>query len=55
MKKILSALLLVAMIFMLEFNLLKPILENAYRWVEPVLAFSVLIAVSVWNDLHIKS
>jgi len=52
MKKIISLIILIALIFMLEFNLLEPILQNAFRWIEPLIAFLVIIALTVWNDLH---
>ena len=55
MKKTISVILLIAVVFMLEFNLLESVFEKAFRWIEPVLAFAVLIAISVWNNLYIKS
>ncbi len=49
MKKIISVILLIAMVFMLEFNLLDSILPRLYPWVESILAFVALAAVVFWN------
>ena len=51
MKKILSVIILIAMIFMLEFNAFKNLLPDAHIWVESILAFGALIALLAWNDL----
>jgi len=51
MKKILSVIILIAMIFMLEFNAFKNLLPEAYIWVESILAFGALIGLLAWNDL----
>jgi len=50
-KKILSVIILIAMIFMLEFNAFKNLLPDAHIWVESILAFGALIALLAWNDL----
>ncbi len=55
MKKILSVIILIAMIFMLEFNLFKNLLPDIYVWVESILAFGVLIGLLAWNDILKKS
>ena len=51
MKKVLSIVSLIAMVFMLEFNVFKNMLPEAYIWVESILAFGALIALLAWNDL----
>ena len=50
MKKILSVIILIVMIFMLEFNAFKNLLPEAYIWVESILAFGALIVLLAWND-----
>jgi hypothetical protein len=55
MKKILSAILLIGMIIMLEFNLLKPVMGELHRWIEPLIAFLVMVLLIIWNGLHRKS
>ena len=54
MRKIISILVLIAIVFMLEFNGLKTIISSAYQWIEPLAAFIVLIGLFFWNDLHKK-
>lgn len=55
MKKILSVIILIALVFMLEFNLFRNLLPDAYVWVESILAFGALIGVLVWNDMLKKT
>ncbi|MCK4812516.1 MAG: hypothetical protein KAT14_01110 [Candidatus Marinimicrobia bacterium] len=49
MKKIISVILLIAMVFMLEFNLLESVLPKLHPWVESILAFGAMAAVVFWN------
>lgn len=55
MKKILSIILFIAVIFMLEFNLLKALIPEAYVWVEILLAFVLMIVLSIWNGIFKKN
>ncbi|MCF7833269.1 MAG: hypothetical protein K9N05_06825 [Candidatus Marinimicrobia bacterium] len=55
MKKILSIIILIAMIFMLEFNLFKNMLPEAYVWFESILAFGLLFGLLAWNDFLKKT
>ncbi|MEA3392497.1 MAG: hypothetical protein U9Q91_05920 [Candidatus Marinimicrobia bacterium] len=50
MKKILSVIILIALVFMLEFNLFRNLLPEAYIWVESILAFGTLIVLLAWNE-----
>jgi len=54
MKKIISALILIALVFMLEFNLLEPLLPDIHVWIESITAFAVLILLILWNDQAVK-
>ena len=54
MKKVISVIILIALVFMLEFNFLEPLFKGAHKWVEPILAFMALIILLIWNDLLIK-
>lgn len=51
MKKIISLLVIILMVFVLEFNLLKSLLPEIHMWIEPLLAFIVIAGLLVWNDL----
>ncbi|MEA2077988.1 MAG: hypothetical protein U9O95_08230 [Candidatus Marinimicrobia bacterium] len=55
MKKVISAIVLIMMVIMLEFNLLKSIIPNIYVWVESILAFGILIVLIIWNNLPGKT
>lgn len=54
MKKAISVILLLLMIFMLEFNWLKGIMPELYVWFESFMAFAILIALIWWNGLAKK-
>ncbi|MDZ7797776.1 MAG: hypothetical protein U5N56_12390 [Candidatus Marinimicrobia bacterium] len=54
MKKIISVILVTAMIFMLEFNLLQPVFHGAHVWIEPLLAFAGSAALLFWNGKFFK-
>lgn len=51
MKKIISLLVIILMVFVLEFNLLGSLLPQAHIWVEPLLAFIAIAGLLIWNDL----
>lgn len=51
MKKIVSAIILIALVFMLEFNLLESLLPDLHVWIEFIIAFAVMILLIIWNDL----
>lgn len=54
MKKIISVLLLILIIFILEFNCFRGLLPGAYAWIETILAFLVMAGVLIWNGFHKK-
>lgn len=51
MKKVISVIILIAMIFMLEFNLFASILPQAHVWFEPILAAIILALMIMWNKV----
>ena len=51
MKKIVSFIILIGVIFMLEFNILRNVMPNAYVWIESILAFGAFLGILVWNDI----
>ena len=51
MKKLVSFIILIAMILMLEFNFLKNVIPNAYVWIEPILVFGAFMGILVWNGI----
>lgn len=55
MKRILSIIILIGTIMMLEFNLLKPFTGAMHQWIEPVIAFGLMVVLIIWNGLHQKS
>jgi|GEM_PF-1171078 len=55
MKKLVSFIILVLMVFMLEFNLFRNLLPEAYVWIESLLAFGTLFGVLAWNGMLKKT
>lgn len=51
MKKLISAIILLLIIFMLEFNWLEGILPSIYIWIELIIAIALMFFIAQWNDL----
>jgi hypothetical protein len=51
MKKVISIIILIAMIFMLEFNFFASLLPEAHVWFEPLLAMVILALMIMWNKV----
>ncbi|MBN2780600.1 MAG: hypothetical protein JXR21_01400 [Candidatus Marinimicrobia bacterium] len=51
MKKITSIVLLIAMVLVLEFNLLEPVFPRLFPWIESGLAFILLAGLILWNRM----
>ncbi len=51
MKKLTSIVLLIAMVVMLEFNLLEPVFPRLFPWLESGLAFILLAGLILWNRM----
>jgi len=49
MKKIISIILLIGMVFMLEFNFLQTLFPGLFAWIESILAFAILAGILLWN------
>jgi hypothetical protein len=55
MKKTLSIIIAIVVIFMLEFNLLNTLIPQAYVWIEILLAFVLMAVLSIWNGIFKKN
>ncbi|MFA6618227.1 MAG: hypothetical protein WCT23_04065 [Candidatus Neomarinimicrobiota bacterium] len=51
MKKIISLILLLLMIFMLQFNWLEGLFPKIHIWIEALIAYAAIIIVFWWNGL----